>query len=441
MDPASSRELRVDYWKRAHLKGTSKIRRLLERLVEYRKGHLVIPDAGLVYLDVGVRGQTLALSASEVKAVYRRALSAGPPLESVREAVKQRLKDQLVGKYAQSVGDEFPKESRDEREKRLRTDLNSLWHGIDTRHDYYSLLASSELLRQLGKGILTEEDVRLLSSSVPEEGTVDLEDIPALCYLHVLGYGTGGERYDHIVVDEAQDFSPLQFELLRLYSRHDSMTIIGDIAQGIYAHRGISRWDEIMSLFTSETLQYEEIIQSYRPTREIVLFTNEVLRRLRQGENIVAQPLNRPGDKPRIIEASSREVMYAAVVDDVRSLLANRIKHIGIIAKTDRECNQVRDFLAENGLSVSQAISSRDAEFDDKSSITVLPVTLAKGIEFQAVLVMNASEAEYDGHVQYDGRLLYVAMTRALHHLYIYSLGAVSSFLDAAKSNAILETR
>jgi DNA helicase-2/ATP-dependent DNA helicase PcrA len=66
----------------------------------------------------------------------------------------------------------------------------------------------------------------------------------------------------------------------------------------------------------------------------------------------------------------------------------------------------------------------------------VLPVFLAKGIEFQAALVVNASAEEYEGDVEYDGRLLYVAATRALHHLYMYSVGAISPFLTRAKAKS-----
>ena len=81
-------------------------------------------------------------------------------------------------------------------------------------------------------------------------------------------------------------------------------------------------------------------------------------------------------------------------------------------------------------------LSDRDAEFDYQGGIVILPVALAKGIEFQAVLVVDASEENYSGEIEYDGRLLYVAITRALHHLNIYYYKELSGYLKPARQFA-----
>jgi DNA helicase-2/ATP-dependent DNA helicase PcrA len=292
------------------------------------------------------------------------------------------------------------------------------------------------LLSQLGKGILTDEDISLLSSLLPDRNTIDLEDIPALYYLYILCRGKSYETYDHIIIDEAQDFSPLQFELVRLHSRDGSMTIVGDIAQGIYAHRGISDWDEIERILMTSHLQHEEIIQNYRSTSEIVLFNNEILKKVRKNKALLAEPFERSGKEPRLVKVRDKEAMFATVARDIKSLLSEQISQIGIIAKSSTECDEAISYLKSHGID-AKAISNRDTEYS--GGTVVLPVALSKGIEFKAVLVLNANKSTYRGDVAYDGRLLYVASTRALHRLNLYSIGPFSSFLDTASSKAILE--
>ena len=323
--------------------------------------------------------------------------------------------------------------------RRLKEDFARLWPAIQLRDDYYALLANPALLSQLGSGFLTPEEISLLASLRPDSHTIDIEDIPALYYLFIHAQGKGPESYDHIVIDEAQDFSPLHFRLIRMHSRDGSMTIVGDIAQGIYAHRGISAWDEIKPVFQNDVLQYEEIAQNYRSTHEIVLFTNEILKKIYQDQAFLAQPFSRPGEKPRLVQASSKEGMYQAIAQDIKNLSARQMKHVGIIVKSSRDLDEAVDYLQRYGCQMAYVISSRDAGYQYTGGIAIIPAVLAKGIEFQAAIVVNASEANYSGSIEYDGRVLYVACTRALHHLSLYSVGPFSSFLELAKEAAQVE--
>lgn len=470
----STREEQRSSWRRAQLKGGEKIKQLLMRYIEYRRQSFHIPNTGWEYDHLGKLDLTISLSKEEIQKLYTESLSNDWPLEKQRNHLINLLEETISSKFENAVEDAYQQKIittdkslfdnlrpskgrikksaedfrnralsiptnrteviRDAR-KRLRKDIDRTWKTV-VRQDYYNFLGNRELLKQTGKGIIDDKEVDLLISLRLPNNTVDIEDIPALLYFYILARGKNNELYDHIVVDEAQDFSPLQYSLLRLFSSNSSMTISGDIAQGIYAHRGISDWDEITNTLDGMPFQIEEISQNYRATKEIVEFTNEVNRSVRKEKVNLAKPFNRTGIKPKIIHATNAEKMYEALDTDIKELIKKGIKNIGVIVKTSVECYEVSDSLKNNSYDVS-VIPSRDTEYDYIGGVSILPVTLAKGMEFEAALVINVDNAAYDSNLQYDGRLLYVAVSRALHVLNVYYTGKVSSYLNTAIEKAI----
>ncbi len=485
LDQHTSQTSRAAHWQRARIKGGSKIQKLLQNYIDYRKNGFHIPKSGVVYKNPGPIQLTLSISEAETREVYTRALNTDLPFETLRERVVSELTNLLPGKYDQAVeaeynrlkkqadelveraynrldekliteADELQNNARQYRNrafaipeirrktisetaKRLKQDFDRAWPAVQLREDYYGLLANPGLLNQLGGSILTGDEISLLSSFIPKDDTIYMEDIPALYYFFILSRGKSNDTYDHVVIDEAQDFSPLHFYLIRMHSRDGSMTIVGDIAQGIYAHRGISNWDEIKPTFQKDIIQYEEIAQNYRSTREIVLFTNEILKKIYQDQALLAQPFNRPGEKPRLVQVSSKDEMYQTLAQDIQVLASKQIKHIGILVKNSHDLDEAVGYLQRYGCDMAYVISSRDAVYQYIGGIAVIPAALAKGIEFQAAMVINANETAYNGISPYDGKVLYVACTRALHHLYLYSVGPFSSFLEGAKDQAVLE--
>jgi DNA helicase-2/ATP-dependent DNA helicase PcrA len=214
------------------------------------------------------------------------------------------------------------------------------------------------------------------------------------------------------------------------------MTIVGDIAQGIYAHRGLSNWEEISPIF--EQLQVERINQNYRSTQEIVEFNNLVLQAAYKDDSSPAIPFQRHGPKPRIIVTATLDAMYTMIATDIKALLEDKITHIGIIVKTSADCIDTEKNLRAAGFQVSKVIFSRDTALDYEGGVVILPVELAKGIEFQAALVLDVSAANYQSDTQYAARLLYVAVTRALHVLNLYTCSTLTPLLEHAKNVAEL---
>src|SRR5262245_13591809 len=125
-------------------------------------------------------------------------------------------------------------------------------------------------------------------------------------YLYLLIEGTDGTPYDHIVVDEAQDVCELEFLIMRrFYTRRgaESLTILGDLPQSLYSHRGITSWDQVRRVFEDAGMHYGEMRRSYRTTNEIALCASDVIRALTQstGKQLPApEPFERHGPVPTL---------------------------------------------------------------------------------------------------------------------------------------------
>jgi DNA helicase-2/ATP-dependent DNA helicase PcrA len=255
--------------------------------------------------------------------------------------------------------------------------------------------------------------------------------LPALLYLHTLGEGLAAALYDHIVVDEAQDVAPLYYSVLRRFSRNGSLTILGDMAQAVYAHRGIGSWDEVRAAFGGLPYTYGEVRESYRSTHEIVVFANRLLELMAPAgvKPMLAEPFNRHGRPVLIRKLDQPAELVPALAKAIAALRAEDFQNIAVIAKTPQQCAELAQALPEAGAGPVQLASGAGQIY--AGGVLVLPVHLAKGMEFEAVLLAGADELNYPS-AEFEGRLLYVAATRALHALEIYSVGAPSALLELA---------
>jgi hypothetical protein len=309
------------------------------------------------------------------------------------------------------------------------TELMECWPEINILREYYHLLSTPGLIKSISGGLFSTSEIRDLESILPkEEGIIDIEDLPVVFKFFLLVSPPIIEKLDHIVVDEAQDLSPLQYSILKDYCSTESFTIVGDIAQGIFANRGLDNWEELQSVFSSK-LHIDQISTSYRSTKEIVNLANFLLGRIGKGGWTSAVPIDRSGEFPRIIKVSSFDELITTLVSDVEELIRSGHKNIGIITKSGVESESVHSALLEKTSIQYEIIRSRDSDFN--GGIAIMPAALSKGLEFDAVLILNADSKNYDVSTEYDGRLLYVAVTRALHILHIYYCTEITRYFSA----------
>ena len=115
-----------------------------------------------------------------------------------------------------------------------------------------------------------------------EEQGLDDSDVGALAYLDHLLNGTIERSYRHIVVDEAQDISPIEFKLLAASSTNNWFTVLGDTAQRLTPYRGIRLWRDVERVFGRSEIEVQRARRSYRSSRQITEFNNRILRDVRK---------------------------------------------------------------------------------------------------------------------------------------------------------------
>jgi DNA helicase-2/ATP-dependent DNA helicase PcrA len=293
---------------------------------------------------------------------------------------------------------------------------------------YRQLFANQELLKQASDDLCLpdrmEEICDFSMRTISRENLYFEDTFPLLLLKELVeGFHTfNSVRY--VVVDEAQDYSPFQFQLLRRVFPRAQWTFLGDLHQAVWAHPSCMARELLMELEQNDpNVEVYRLTKSYRSTKEIVEFTRGIME---AGDLIL--PFERHGDSPRLIHAENIEEMQEKMVQNINELINRGYKTVAILCKTEAESKEV--FAALRGrIDGLQLISKEIHSY--KEGTLVIPVYLAKGVEFDAVLVHNASKDQYCREVERN--LFYTACTRAMHDLSIYYTGELTPFVDQSR--------
>ncbi|ANE48170.1 helicase UvrD [Paenibacillus swuensis] len=343
------------------------------------------------------------------------------PLMKRKERVTARIERWLTMELEQVRDPNRRKEFKKKANARLKAYLKT-WAETRTYEVYLEITArakESDLVPAELKEFVPAQFAQELTDGAKSR-KVREEDLPALAYLRYILYGDEGRtRFDHVVIDEAQDFSPFQVALLRKFTREGSFSILGDLSQGIHAYKGIRQWQEFTSLFGENETGYFQLEQSYRSTMEIIEFANEVLVR-GGGAPLLAVPVFRSGRQVGVYPAERQSAEIARIL---RGLDPAAVKTTAVIGRTAASCRELARELAKEGIEAS-LLDAKQATYG--GGLSVVPAYLAKGLEFDAVIVADADARSYRA-APAEAKLLYVACTRALHELHlVYSGGEVS---------------
>lgn len=256
------------------------------------------------------------------------------------------------------------------------------------------------------------------------------EDATPFLYLKELFEGTRTNTVvRHIFVDEGQDYSSFQYVFLKRLFPRARMTVLGDFGQAIFPQA--TQLDDVHSplirLYGQENTSLIRLVRSYRSTRQIVEFTKGLL----PDAEIV--PFDRVGEKPSLTATENRAKRAARIVQDIADLKAQGFDSIAVITKTAVESLEAYEALTAQGGEGLRLITKETQHFE--KGVSVLPVYLAKGVEFDAVLIYDASPEVY--HREGERKHFYTACTRAMHRLMLYTAGAWSPFVQAVDSGLV----
>lgn len=371
-------------------------------------------DEAAVVVTAG--STTLRIGRSEVLALLDSARGADGPYRQRRDRFRSLFVDRLLRELL-TVS---PRRGRDgtirrdlERNRRVERLIDRLWPSPSPREALRSLYDSPELLRTCADGLLDDEEQTVLHR--PRGTTADadswtVDDHVCLEELEFLITGQTPRRYGHIVVDEAQDLTPMQARALRRrLAVNGSMTVLGDLAQATGPHTHTS-WDRIGALLSDHgDWRTAGLDRSYRVPAEIMDFVAPLARAVAPdlpspqavrvaGEDAVRTVATEPW---KLLDDTLAEVTRLLGTSDGSSL-----RSVAVIVPDDS------GWLGEIGRHLERSPAVTGALAD---ALSVLPAGQAKGLEYDHVLVVEPATVADRGPAGL--RQLYIALTRSTQSL------------------------
>ncbi|WP_047985953.1 RNA polymerase recycling motor HelD [Ornithinibacillus californiensis] len=223
----------------------------------------------------------------------------------------------------------------------------------------------------------------------------------------------------HLFIDEAQDYSAFQYSFIKEIFPYTRMTLLGDINQAIYTFA--TSENPLIPDIMEESHERIVLTKSYRSTEQIVEFT----KKFAPGGDII-EPFERKGEPPRIVTLSNEMDNQVELINIINHLKDQEFETISLICKTLEESNHIFSLLKDK-IPIKQI---KEDTYSFEKGIVVLPVYLAKGIEFDAVIIPDASKEHYNQ--ESDRTLFYTACTRAMHSLTIVTNESPCTFIQEA---------
>ncbi|KMK74969.1 HelD family protein [Alkalihalobacillus pseudalcaliphilus] len=291
---------------------------------------------------------------------------------------------------------------------RLKQMVEDIWQVLKSKSFLEGKIPSkNEMMKRLKKRLLYSSTLAIyqafhasfqISLFQFEDKSFEFNDVYP--YLYVKLYVEGMKQYEHVqhfVLDEMQDYTPIQYAVLsKVFTC--KRTIIGDFGQALFPYVTISK-EAFEALF--KQTEYVELTTTYRSTFEIAEYAN---RFIRHGP---MQPIARHGEKPKEIAYSDFGQMMALIHQSV----TKRYQSTAIICKNESDLHAIQKHLHVP----FSVLDGQTKKF--QTGIILTTIQYAKGLEFDAVIVPFVSDENY--HTAFDCGLLYIAVTRAMHDLTI----------------------
>lgn len=260
------------------------------------------------------------------------------------------------------------------------------------------------------KGFLLEEQIKIQKNIINiKNKEVEFEDLGIIMYLTYKIYGPKEfDKYRHTVIDEAQDLGDFNFYALSKILPNSTFSIFGDLAQSIYQYRGIENWDVITNKIFNNKCNLKYLLKSYRTTTEIMNSANNLVKYLGLS---VAEPVIRHGVK---VGYKKIENKCKDIEEIIKNYLIKDYSSIAIICKDKQEVFEIYEVIENKFLNIDVIV---DTNTIYNGGICIITSYLAKGLEFDGVIITDASKEKYSEKNSIDMKLLYVSMTRALHEL------------------------
>lgn len=283
---------------------------------------------------------------------------------------------------------------------------------INMIEDIYNTTGTSQTNRLSIKEL---HDIFVYTQSLLMKNTIPFEDVSGYLYMKDRIHGSANQtQIKYLVVDEAQDYTIMQYKVLANLFRNAKVTILGDLNQNITPFANYQNYDTIVNVLKENRqgvrTDMNYLTKTYRSTYEINMFAKHII-----GDTNMYNQIDRHGDEVSIIKDLPDENRSKVFTDALE--LKKYYNTIAIITKTQAEANKLKAMLEGNKKSNNfKVVTGKDKVFSS-DKIMIIPSYLAKGLEFDVALVYNANNNNYPAEHK---KLLYVVCTRAMHKLNIY---------------------
>ncbi len=300
---------------------------------------------------------------------------------------------------------------------RQRFDVMADYIAQETEMQYHTTFITAErnlLKKEIRNMFAARNDLELYKdlfnwAGIPEmfklrkNRTLEYADLAPMAYLRIAIDGLKPyTRVKHLLVDEMQDYSPIQYRVIsRLFTCRK--TILGDASQSVNPY-GSSTADMIHRAFITGEIM--KLCKSYRSTYEITEFAQKI----RANEDLEA--VARHGEKPQILSFKNRQAEIEGIAQLIGTFRESAHKSLGIICRDETQAAALYEELRVYDRDILFLSSESNAFL---TGIIVTSAHMAKGLEFDEVIVPHVDERNY--HSEIERSMLYVAVTRAMHKL------------------------
>ncbi|MEV6248693.1 UvrD-helicase domain-containing protein [Streptomyces sp. NPDC051742] len=403
----------------AVVKGDARMAEVLRRAV---CSHIALPKEPLMV----VRGsRRWRVPAYELEQIVKELMDRDIRYGAAREALPQRIAHAVLVRMEQAG--EAPDDRVQNtvaRNTAVKAVVKECWPLVEPEKLVLRLLGDAEFLAEHAEGLLTEDEQKLLLWAKPARSvkTAKWSAADAVLIDEARDLVERTHSLGHVVLDEAQDLSPMQYRAVGRRCTTGSATILGDLAQGTTPWATAS-WAEALGHLGKPEAVVEELTAGFRVPREVIAYASRLLPHMSPGLAAVESVRENPGSLA--VRRTEADALDADVVAACVESLAHE-GSIGLIA-ADARIAPLAEALTAAGL----AYLSPGEETTAESRLTLVPATLAKGLEYDYV-VLDEPAAVVDGEPdERTGlRRLYVALTRAVSGLTIIHSAPVPNQLD-----------
>lgn len=287
---------------------------------------------------------------------------------------------------------------------------------------YRKLFSNKKYFFELAEDIVLPdciEDVIDFTCKNLDSECLQYDDALALTFLHLKLIGCS-EYNDirQVVIDEAQDYYPIHFEILNSLFPKSRFTVLGDVNQTIGKQEDLSLYDQFSRILCRQRSVLITMDKSFRCTTEILEYSTRFL-----SQDFEIKSFSRNGDVPQVYTAGSLDALDDMIINEIMYCREMNYKSVVLICKTEKDALSLYERLKDK-VDIQLIKSEGKA---DLNGTFIIPVYLSKGLEFDAVLICDADNEHY--YTEDDKKLLYIASTRALHRLNLFYTGDISRLL------------